>query len=121
MGRSATIPLQVGVVTVSTLTVAATEMPWPARRGAQIAIDPARDTGGGRHLERDRFGDASPTIRLGQVGDLDLAVIAGGIAQGEELIEACPARPSAKYHTLLPVLSPGAGLALVRELRYLHS
>ena len=57
--------------------------------GAQIAIDPARDTCGGRHAERERFGATGAAIGLSQVGQVDLAGGAGGVAQGEELTEAC--------------------------------
>ena len=57
--------------------------------GAQIAIDPAGDACGGRHMNGERFGATGAAIRLGQVGDGDLAVVAGGVAQGEELVEAC--------------------------------
>ena len=57
--------------------------------GAQIAIDPLGDACGGRHIHRDGFGATGATVRLGQVGDVHLAVVAGGIAQGEELFEAC--------------------------------
>ena len=57
--------------------------------GAQIAIDPARDACGGRHVEGERFGATGATVRLGQVGEVDLAGVAGGVAQGEELTEAC--------------------------------
>ena len=57
--------------------------------GAQIAIDPAGDTRGGRHGEGERFGATGAAVRLGQVGEVDLAGVAGGVAQGEELTEAC--------------------------------
>ena len=56
---------------------------------AQIAIDPAGDARGGRHAERERFGASRAAIRLGQIGEIHLAGVAGGVAQGEELTEAC--------------------------------
>ena len=57
--------------------------------GAQIAIDPARDACGGRHGEGERFGATGAAVGLGQVGEVHLAGGAGGVAQGEELTEAC--------------------------------
>ena len=57
--------------------------------GAQIAIDPAGDARGGRHAEGERLGATGATVGLGQVGEGDLAGVAGGVAQGEELTEAC--------------------------------
>ena len=57
--------------------------------GAQIAIDPAGDACGGRHAKRERFGATAAAVRLGQVGEVHLAGVAGGVAQGEELTEAC--------------------------------
>ena len=57
--------------------------------GAQVAIDPAGDACGGRNVHRDGFGATGAAIRLGEVGDADLAIGAGGVAQGEEFVEAC--------------------------------
>ena len=60
-----------------------------AGRGAQIAIDPLGDAFGGGNIHGDGFGAAAAAIRLGEVGDADLAVVGGGVAQGEEFVEAC--------------------------------
>ena len=89
MGRSATIPLQLGVVAVSTRDGGRIGDAMAAGGGAQIAIDPAGDARGGRHAERERFGATGAAVGLGQVGERDLARVAGGVAQGEEFAEAC--------------------------------
>ncbi|MGZ6279886.1 MAG: hypothetical protein ACXWPP_14660 [Ktedonobacteraceae bacterium] len=56
---------------------------------AQIAINPAGDTSRGRDAERERFGASRATVWLGQVGEVYLAWVAGGVAQGEEFTETC--------------------------------
>ena len=95
----------------STLTVAAAV---PGQRARYlIAIDPARDTRRLQHQNRDRFGTSPTTIRVGQAGDLHLAIVASQIAQSGTHRSRVPLDPRRNQILLTgPVTGGGVGVGV---------
>src|SRR5207302_3244064 len=101
MGRSATMPAQLGVTVVSTLTVAASEMPGPL---AEVPRSPS--THSVTRLEAGTLTEmvlVPPVPRSGCVRYVMVTWqgVLVGLPRVRNSLKPAPARPSAKYHTLL--------------------
>src|SRR5579859_692782 len=101
MGRSATIPLQLGVAVVFTLTIAASEMPGPV---GEVPRSPSTHS-----ATRRAAGTLTGTV-LVPVVPLSACIrywiftwqaVVVGLPRVRNSLNPAPARPSAKYHTLL--------------------
>src|SRR6266566_961648 len=109
IGRSATIPLQLGVMVVSTLTIAASEIPGPV---GEVPRSPSTHS-----VTRREAGTLTDTVlvppgpRSGCVrySMVTWQLVLVGLPSVRNSLNPPPARPSAKYHNLLTGPVTGGG------------
>src|SRR5207248_416081 len=112
MGRSATIPLHVGVAFVFTVTIAASEMPGPV---GDVPRSPSTHS-----VTRRAAGTFTETVLVPpaplsgckRYWMVTWQAVFVGLPSVRNSLNPAPARPSAKYHILLtgPVTEGGVGL-----------